>query len=377
MKPLIRVGALAGVLSLSVAGCGSNESSFSILPSAENFQQSSEGISTKIDVLWVVDNSGSMASSQQNLVDNFTSFIESFIEKNYDFRIGIVTTDAFLATPKWQSFYDYVDPFSGLAFKDRYFSGLDQNLIAQLRDGIPGEAATGVKIIDNNTPNLIEVFRSNALQGTRGYGDERAFESIEVALTSPLNAEFRRSDAFLAIVLVTDEDDFSYDGLSFTEDLQNPELHPVSRYVNYLNELTGSTDEVKNYNVSTLSINDSACLAQLADNSQKIGVRVAELATQTGGVVGNLCGDFAEEVRFISDRIVELSTLFYLNREPIVESLRVFVNGLEVPRAEGNGGAGGWTYVASSNAVSFSGEFIPGQAATIQVQFDPASLGLE
>ena len=47
----------------------------------------------KLDVLWVVDDSGSMESRQANLARNFHAFIDVFAKSATDFRIAITTTD--------------------------------------------------------------------------------------------------------------------------------------------------------------------------------------------------------------------------------------------------------------------------------------------
>ena len=46
-----------------------------------------------VDMLFVIDNSGSMQQEQKALADNFSTFIDNFLEKNIDFKIGIITTD--------------------------------------------------------------------------------------------------------------------------------------------------------------------------------------------------------------------------------------------------------------------------------------------
>src|SRR5688500_10837964 len=50
---------------------------------------------SKVDVLWVIDNSGSMAEEQENLARNFQSFIELFTRGAVDYRIAVTTTDVF------------------------------------------------------------------------------------------------------------------------------------------------------------------------------------------------------------------------------------------------------------------------------------------
>ena len=72
--------AIASLL-LFTAGCGGQGSSFSLLEEEDFFKQTSGIANTKIDILWVIDNSGSMANSQANLVANLNSFMEDLSVK--------------------------------------------------------------------------------------------------------------------------------------------------------------------------------------------------------------------------------------------------------------------------------------------------------
>ena len=49
-----------------------------------------------VDILWVIDNSWSMNDKQIKLADNFSSFIEHFINWKVDFKMAIITTDDYL-----------------------------------------------------------------------------------------------------------------------------------------------------------------------------------------------------------------------------------------------------------------------------------------
>ena len=64
-------------------------------PQIDYFTQNE--VSGKVDILWVVDNSGSMEDSQENLARNFNSFINRFVDENtdqlVDFQMAIITTD--------------------------------------------------------------------------------------------------------------------------------------------------------------------------------------------------------------------------------------------------------------------------------------------
>ena len=85
-----------------VIGCADNPSTYSILIEQEDFLQSpATKFNSKVDILWVVDTSGSMAPYQDNLAQNFNSFISSFATKGFDFHMAVVGTDA------WKRETDY------------------------------------------------------------------------------------------------------------------------------------------------------------------------------------------------------------------------------------------------------------------------------
>lgn len=82
------------LLVLSVNGCGGSGVSISVLPSTDEFTQNTNA-DVKIDILFVIDDSGSMSQEQQALFDNFKSFIELFYDKGFDFRVAVAKTSAY------------------------------------------------------------------------------------------------------------------------------------------------------------------------------------------------------------------------------------------------------------------------------------------
>ncbi len=360
-----------GIISFLTLGCSSDTPTFSVLPEENTFiQSSSEETYTKIDILWVVDNSGSMGTSQDNLAANFTSFINKFVANDYDYQIAVTTTEAY----KGFYFPDYEADFS--EFKEGHLDTDTGNYIH-----------TNIKIIDKNTPNPEAVFLENMRQGTSGSGLERAFQSMEEALTSPLNAGFVRADSFLAVIIVSDEDDFSHPTYGWgptgsTPDLpsfyNDADIVPTNYYLQFLEALTSSSGATKRFNVNSMSIWDEACrdLLNISWSGRKIGVRYGELVDATGGAKGDLCGDFATDLNFISEQILQLSTQFYLARTPKPETIQVYVDGLSIPNVSSNPGplSGGWDYSPDANSIVFYGDYIPVQGATINVSFDTLTL---
>jgi hypothetical protein len=342
---------VAAMAAVAGFGCGGKSTSYSILQSQDVFNQNASTVQGNIDVLWVVDNSGSMRSSQENVRDNFSRFISNFQAKGFNYKLAVTTTDA---------------------YKDQFGYPASQSLF---RDGTNATSHTGVFVVTPATVNPVNTFLVNVIQGTSGSGDERAFQSIQSTFQNPGNAGFIRSNGFLAVVIVSDEEDFSHDG-SIMQDSSssNPILHTTDRYVSYLDGLTSSTSQNRNYSVNAITImdNDSACLASLnaTSSGRKYGKRYQELAAKTQGVVGSLCGDFGNTLENISNRIAELSTRFTLSRLPKVSTIQAFINGVAIPMNAANG----WTYESENNSVVFHGAAIPPASAQVSVKFDPATL---
>ncbi len=364
----------------SLSACDKTNRSFSLLSDANSFQQAPTVVQQKIDVLWVVDNSGSMATSQANLAASFNSFITRFQSLNYDFRMGVIPTDA---------------------FRGDFSTNVDfQNAARRLRRGpLYGSGSnfyyspdSGVHVLDSLTPNLVNTFITNATQSIIGSPDERAFASIQAALSYSGNSDFRRPGAFLAIIILSDEDDFSVNTITPVADSfynsevnsdpvvlpasSNPtnlynlyldsRLYPVTHYKTFLDGLAGPGL----YSVSTISILDPDCKALLntQTSGRRIGRRYMQLADMTNGAKASLCGDFGQSLELISNKILELSSSFKLDREPVVSSLTIFVNGQQVPNDPNNG----WTYDEATMTVTFHNSAVPPQGATIKVSFDPA-----
>lgn len=343
MKQLITISIMSSLL----FACGNQERSFSILAEQETFKQTSKFVQPKIDILWVVDNSGSMLSSQQAVANNFRSFIQHFQSLDYDFQMAFITTDAFATSMGYSSAY------------------------AKFKDG-SGSNKSGVFVLNNKTPDLENVFVKNIMLGTSGLADERAFSSIKTSLTHSVNANmgFRRQDAVLAIVIVSDEDDFSHDTTQTIQSYTDSRIHKVSTYLDFLDTYTASNAENRKYTVSSIAINDEACRTALGGGGRKVSLRYEEMVTATKGVRASLCEEFTTSLDSIAENILDLASVFSLSRIPRIETIRVVVNGTNVPQNTDNG----WSYREADNSIMFHGTFKPPKDSDILVDFDPVSL---
>jgi hypothetical protein len=338
------------LISLMCLSSACSPQSYGLASVSQSFGQSAAVVSNKVDILWVVDNSASMTTLQNNLVQNFSAFISDFMTKGYDFQMAVTSTDAYLSSV--------------------YFDNNPK--LSVFRDG--GTTHSGISVITPQTPNVISTFVTNASLGQTGSGDERAFSSIRATLNNSLNAGFLRQDAYLAIIILSDEDDFSGDGRAegggTDHDYTASTLDSVDSYISYLDSMTGSTSSQRRYGVSAIAVLDNTCLAaHRADSSSTIvGQRYIEIANKTDGVLGSICdSSYASSLTVIKNKIIELSTRFPLDRSANSSTIQVVVNGVTVPQSTSNG----WSYDSSSNSILFHGTATPAQGSRITVNYTP------
>jgi len=141
-----------------------------------------------LDLLFVVDNSSSMADEQALLERNFPRFMNVLetVEGGLDsVHIGVISTD-------------------DSAFRGARCPQLNGN--AFIKD-VEDERGDRVR---NYSGTLQEAFTCAALVGTGGSDWSRPLEMARAALEpSGPNADFVRDGAFLGLVFITDEDDLS------------------------------------------------------------------------------------------------------------------------------------------------------------------------
>jgi hypothetical protein len=174
----------------------------------------------KTDILFVIDDSLSMAEEQQNVRDNLAGFLQRLVDApvRNDFQIGVTNTsiedfDASLASyPAGTPSEGLPYPAGALVAVERGAEGRFQ-YDAALAATNPLAGFVGPRILRAGSESLLADFAANVLVGTGGTGKEQALRAARLALTDRLadgvNAGFLRPGARLAIVFVSDEDDCS------------------------------------------------------------------------------------------------------------------------------------------------------------------------
>jgi hypothetical protein len=213
MTSVVRAGWLWSLCSLcslpALSGCPEREIS-EVYPTQDSVEvKDIPGVINRaIDIVFLVDKSPTMEDEQAALAANFPRFIEVLetIEGGLpELHLGVITQDVG-AGP-------YTD--------DRCVGdgdGGELQGIARVPGCTPptGNYISDVSDLDgdrikNYTGNLADTFSCIAQVGPAGCGFEQHLASLELALggTVAANNGFLRSGAFLAVVVISDEDDCS------------------------------------------------------------------------------------------------------------------------------------------------------------------------
>lgn len=261
------------------------------------------------DILFVVDNSGSMYDDQVRLSQSFDTFINWIVAENVDFHIAITTTDVEAS-------------------------------------GAKGAFVGTPAVLDNNTPDLINKFKANALVGETGSGYEHGFDPAVAALTEPLastvNAGFLRSNAKLYVVFVSDEEEQS--------------TMTVPAFVQSMIDAKGGVAERVHFTAITAELNNT-CFADY-------GARYAELMTLTDGLFGSICqADFGTTLQSLGFEVTSASGEYFLTQVPEPSTIEVKVAGVVQP-------ADRWTYHAATNSVELMAQYIPAPGTIITITYE-------
>jgi hypothetical protein len=243
-------------------------------PVTETFEVPQE---TAVDVLFVVDNSGSMADDQQLLADNFGLFIaEAAAAQDAHFHIGVTTTDVI--------------------------------------GGTGGPLVNG--FLTQSTFNLDDRFAEQALVGVEGSPIELGLEAMRLAIDDfarSTNAGFLRSDAALSVVIVSDEDDNGGDPA--VEQFAPGALRPVDIYVEALRALKGG------------NIANTPVLVSVVVNPG-LSPRYEALSAAFQGVVLDIASPtWGEQLSDVGAATFGLQRVFRLGNQPLPGTVSVTVDG--------------------------------------------------
>jgi hypothetical protein len=253
-----------------------------------------ESTKNKLDILFVVDNSGSMQDRQAHLARRIGGFFERI--QNLDWRVGIITTDPYL-----------YDPISG-----RYNPLADGALIQYPNNQYFLQRSDGLDFAR-------EQFQKTIYRPEVGNGHERGIYNTYRAIErsqNPVNSvnqrlnRFFRSDAALVAVILSDEDETLVDGIG------RPLPHQHKSDGVELMKLVRNTwgqNKLFQFNSIIVRPGDYDCLGP----NEKFGYLLDHLSQRSGGLTTDICAaDYSHGLNAIGDGAVKLQTRFRLSCTP-------------------------------------------------------------
>lgn len=276
-----------------------------------------------VDILWVIDDSGSMANQRRTLNRNFTAFLARLRELKVDYQIGVTSTN----------------------FADN------------------GKLRGVTKIISNLTPDAGAIFETNTTFPSSRTRWEQGLRMAQFAVSPPntaadggTNAGFLRTNAALAVIVVSDEDDSSFGTPDYYARVFQASKGKGNESLVSFSTIAGTTP------VGCTPAGEENFYGSLADPA----FRYAAVSTKTGGIVGSICdASFENTLIQIAEALNTLRRVFPLTLLPVGGTLTVKVNGVTIPQDPVNG----WQYRADTNSVVFFGTYIPPPGAEIRLEY--------
>lgn len=237
----------------------------------------------KMDILIVIDNSGSMKYEQSEMANRFSGFLAGL--QGLDWQIGITTTDV-VNTDK-----EFSDG-KLLAFSNSSYvltSQMDIELTKQLF------AATIQRPLGEGS-----AYEQGIKATYRAI--ERALDPTSTASNIPNGALFR-ADANLAVVFVSDANETPLDGNFGVKNNPNNLLALIKD--NWPNKIAA-------FHSIVVKTNDSECLANklsfngIVNSNESYGKYYEYISNETLGIIGNVCeADYSSQLKVMGLNIRE------------------------------------------------------------------------
>jgi hypothetical protein len=240
-----------------------------------------------VEIVWVVDNSGSMGDDQKTLKNNFQSFINNFLKdgkSKFPFKMGVITSDT------------YTEGYKNKAFS-RDENGNIYNLTSERAE--------------NNFEEFKTDFEKAVLVGISGSGSEKSLDSI--TKSRQYNPSwYSETDSLLVYIILSDEKEQSYN----TSTVNTEELHEqnIDSWVATLNSWKTEERRVKLY--------------PIIRNSSDSFNRYKMMAEKTDSVLYDISSPFSSVLDSISTNVANLVYSFPLKSDYIIEkdTIKIYVN---------------------------------------------------
>ena len=262
-----------------------------------------------LDVLFVVDNSGSMNIFQQELGNQMNAFMNVFDASGADYHLAVITTDE-------------------ARFKQH----------------------DGYSWIDQTYPDPVDWMQSVISSiGIRGSGMEKGIEMAKYALEGDASPgkNYNREDATMVIIYVSDEPDHSQGG--------------HSSYISFFDNFKLSPNLMRQFAV--IGDYPTGCNFPYLNRNRNIefGSGYYDMTQRYNGDWYSICAaDWGQQMQSLASTVTTRRIFNLEENDPVENTIVVTVNGQTTSE---------WSYDASMNAVIFNETHIPEPNQTIEIEY--------
>ncbi|MBM4321434.1 MAG: VWA domain-containing protein [Deltaproteobacteria bacterium] len=281
-----------------------------------------------VDVLWVVDNSGSMANERERLATSFAHFIRALQQRRIDYHVGVISTQV---------------EGEGHGGELRPTGGAERFIVPR-------------------TPDAVRIFAEMVDFPPGNEREEPGLEAMRLALSEELrsgaNRGFLRQDSALAVIVVSDEDDGSFG--------------EAAHFARFLRHTRQPGDELLASFSAIAGLPPAGCTPAGEEHVFGAAVPVAEryleVVELTGGLSGSICDtDFDPILAALGQRVGKLTRIFPLSAIPRRETMTVRIDGRLVAADDEEGMV--WRYIEAIRSVVFEERAVPPSGSEVRVAY--------
>lgn len=266
-----------------------------------NIAESVPASQNLLDILLVIDDSGSMAADNQKLANKLGTFISEIEASNMDWQACITTTD--------------VGYFQGRPLQWQGTSG---------------------HILRRGTSGLQNIFRDTIAWIGHGWStDEQAIKAINLSIKDNSSSNCYRQNAGMAVILISDEDERSVGGRQSVNETQYRPLGTLNLPNSVATTVQQEFGSGKRFVVNSIIVKDQDCKDQQTAEGDPafFGTQYQLLSSLTGALpergVASICdNDYSQSLRLFANRITHTMGSIQLQCRPD-ESPTVFIDGAD------------------------------------------------
>jgi len=290
------------------------------------------------DIIWVIDESGSMSEEQQSVANNAVNFFNRAIAYGLDFRMGVVDV--------------------GIVNEGRYCTAQGQS----------GDYFLGPGNLAQFQQCVLAPWGGGYNEGGTEHGITQGYNAIVNHLPRQAGSPSRiRPDATLVVIYVSDERaEELKESCGAGEGSGMAPVDPACLWT-----VIGPTVQLLQGASSTGGIGKAHALIgpppSGCSTASQVGQGYLDIVQYMGGQVGSICQtDLGPTLQVIIEDIVASSSPVRLLHFPISLSLSVSKDGLPLPRSR----VSGFDYRSSANTIVFIGQtFDPNHPSEVLVSY--------